>query len=49
MEKYIFDQNNGLWYELRGDYSHPMKLYRAVLSSSLVMLCHLRSDIEIAD
>ena len=28
MEKYIFDQNNGLWYELRGDYSHPMKLYK---------------------
>ena len=23
MEKYIFDQNNGLWYELRGDYYIP--------------------------
>lgn len=23
MEKYIFDKNNGLWYELRGDYYIP--------------------------
>lgn len=23
MEKYIFDENNGLWYELRGDYYIP--------------------------
>lgn len=23
MEKYIFDQNNGLWYELQGDYYIP--------------------------
>lgn len=23
MEKYIFDQNNGLWYKLRGDYYIP--------------------------
>lgn len=23
MEKYIFDQNNGLWYELRGNYYIP--------------------------
>lgn len=23
MEKYIFDQNNGLWYELRDDYYIP--------------------------
>ena len=23
MEKYIYDKNNGLWYELRGDYYIP--------------------------
>ena len=23
MEKYIFDENNGLWYELCGDYYLP--------------------------
>lgn len=23
MEKYIFDKNNGLWYELQGDYCIP--------------------------
>jgi hypothetical protein len=23
MEKYIFDESNGLWYELRGDYYFP--------------------------
>ena len=23
MEKYIFDEGNGLWYELRGDYYFP--------------------------
>ena len=23
MEKYIFDENNGLWYELKGDYYIP--------------------------
>ena len=23
MEKYIYDENNGLWYELRGDYYIP--------------------------
>ena len=23
MEKYIFDQNNDLWYELQGDYYIP--------------------------
>ena len=23
MEKYIYDQDNGLWYELRGDYYYP--------------------------
>ena len=23
MEKYIFDEGNGLWYELRGDYYYP--------------------------
>ena len=23
MEKYIYDDNNGLWYELRGDYYYP--------------------------
>ena len=23
MEKYIYDQSNGLWYELRGDYYIP--------------------------
>lgn len=23
MEKYIYDQNNGLWYELQGDYYIP--------------------------
>ena len=23
MEKYIFDQSNGLWYELQGDYYIP--------------------------
>lgn len=24
MEKYIFDKNNGLWYELHGDYYFPI-------------------------
>ena len=24
MERYIFDENNGLWYELVGDYYLPM-------------------------
>ena len=23
MEKYIYDKNNALWYELRGDYYYP--------------------------
>jgi len=23
MDKYIFDENNGLWYELQGDYYIP--------------------------
>ena len=23
MEKYIYDKNNGLWYELQGDYYIP--------------------------
>ena len=23
MEKYIYDKDNGLWYELRGDYYYP--------------------------
>ena len=23
MEKYIFDKDNGLWYELQGDYYYP--------------------------
>lgn len=23
MEKYIYDENNGLWYELQGDYYLP--------------------------
>ena len=23
MEKYIYDENNGLWYELRGNYYYP--------------------------
>lgn len=23
MDKYIFDESNGLWYELRGDYYFP--------------------------
>ncbi len=23
MEKYIYDSNNGLWYELQGDYYIP--------------------------
>lgn len=23
MEKYIYDESNGLWYELRGDYYIP--------------------------
>ena len=23
MEKYIYDKNNGLWYELRGNYYYP--------------------------
>ena len=28
MEKFIYDENNGLWYELQGDYYIPwLKLY----------------------
>lgn len=23
MDKYIYDEKNGLWYELQGDYDHP--------------------------
>lgn len=26
MEKYIYDNNNGLWYELQGDYYIPSLL-----------------------
>lgn len=29
MEKYIFDKNNGLWYELQGDYYIPCLTVRA--------------------
>lgn len=31
MDKYIYDETNGLWYELRGDYYLPcLKLPEAV-------------------
>lgn len=30
MEKYIFDRNNGLWYELQGDYYIPYLALDAV-------------------
>lgn len=30
MEKYIFDRNNGLWYELQGDYYIPCLALDAV-------------------
>ncbi len=26
MDKYIYDENNGLWYELQGDYYAPQSL-----------------------
>ena len=27
MDKYIFDENNGLWYKRQGDYYNPCLLY----------------------
>lgn len=27
MDKYIYDENNGLWYELQGDYYIPCLKY----------------------
>lgn len=28
MDKYIFDESNGLWYELQGDYYIPCTVHR---------------------
>ncbi len=27
MDKYIYDDNNGLWYELQGDYYIPCRYF----------------------
>ena len=35
MEKYIYDKNNGLWYELQGDYYIPSLIFSA---SSIFLL-----------
>ena len=37
MEKYIFDQSNGLWYELQGDYYIPCLVLDEAGTSSIGM------------
>ena len=34
MDKYIFDKNNGLWYELQGDYYIPCLILSGSLAGS---------------
>ena len=41
MDKYIFDENNGLWYELIGDYYFPSKrFWFATSAKSLICCCN---------
>ena len=35
MDKYIYDENNGLWYELRGDYYIPCLILPAEKEQSI--------------
>ncbi len=35
MDKYIFDESNGLWYELQGDYYIPCLTFQPKKSTSL--------------
>ncbi len=35
MDKYIFDENNGLWYKRQGDYYIPCLLYPPKKNTSL--------------
>ena len=37
MEKYIFDQTNGLWYELQGDYYIPCLVLDEARTSPISM------------
>lgn len=37
MEKYIFDQSNGLWYELQGDYYIPCLVLDEAMTSPIGM------------
>lgn len=37
MEKYIFDRNNGLWYELQGDYYVPCLVLKEVYTQPIGM------------
>ena len=37
MEKYIFDKNNGLWYELQGDYFIPCLVLEEVYTQPIGM------------
>lgn len=37
MEKYIFDRNNGLWYELQGDYYVPCLVLEEVYTQPIGM------------
>ena len=34
MDKYIFDESNGLWYELQGDYYIPNNIDIEVIGKS---------------
>ena len=34
MEQYIFDKNNGLWYELQGDYESRSSLHLGISTPS---------------
>lgn len=36
MEKYIYDNSNGLWYELQGDYYIPCRFYQIQKNARLV-------------
>ena len=42
MEKYIYDENNGLWYELQGDYYIPCLVLPAEKENKPIGLCGQR-------
>lgn len=45
MEKYIFDQCNGLWYELQGNYYIPCLVLDEAGTSSIGMWAERTSNI----